>query len=179
VTLETQTGGGRLGLQGNPAGAARLRRVVDRFNPHSRRRRHCGCSNRCRSPAGTRDQEHKYSKTYSLRNAKMSEGVTEIIWSGGQLPDAHYDEFVFVGAISDDLQEARRSISPSCKSVKKGVARWIEIPSGGSHLIMRVGLATSPRFEAFAETMRLRSKVIARTLKARERLLRSSFSGGA
>src|SRR6266850_1109444 len=27
----------------------------------------------------------RYSKTYSLRDAKMSEGVTEIIWSGGQL----------------------------------------------------------------------------------------------
>jgi periplasmic copper chaperone A len=34
----------------------------------------------------------KYSKTYTFfHNAKLSEGVTEITWSGGKLPDAWYD----------------------------------------------------------------------------------------
>ena len=74
----------------------------------------------------------KYSKTYSLRSAKMSEGVTEITWSGGQLPDAHYDEFVFIGAISDDLQAGSTVYFPVVQECEKGVARWIEIPAGGA-----------------------------------------------
>jgi uncharacterized protein YcnI len=74
----------------------------------------------------------KYSKTFSLRNAKMSEGVTEITWSGGQLPDAHYDEFVFIGAISDDLQPGATIYFPVVQECEKGVARWIEIPAAGA-----------------------------------------------
>lgn len=74
----------------------------------------------------------KYSKTYSLRSAKMSEGVTEITWSGGQLPDAHYDEFVFIGAISDDLKAGATIYFPVVQECEKGVARWIEIPSAGA-----------------------------------------------
>jgi periplasmic copper chaperone A len=74
----------------------------------------------------------KYSKAYSLRRAKLSEGVTEISWSGGQLPDAHYDEFVFIGAISDDLQSGTTIYFPVVQECEKGVARWIEIPAAGS-----------------------------------------------
>src|ERR1700719_3601898 len=46
----------------------------------------------------------KYPKSMSLRDAKVSEGVTEVGWSGGNLPDAYYDEFLFTGYIGDDLQ---------------------------------------------------------------------------
>jgi uncharacterized protein YcnI len=74
----------------------------------------------------------KYPKAFSLRNAKMSEGVTEITWSGGQLPDAYYDEFVFIGAISDDLQEGSTIYFPVVQECEKGVARWIEIPKPGA-----------------------------------------------
>src|SRR3954465_7840184 len=36
----------------------------------------------------------KYPKTYSFfHGAKLSEGVTEISFTGGNLPDAYYDEF--------------------------------------------------------------------------------------
>ena len=36
----------------------------------------------------------KYSKTYEyFHNAKLSEGVVELSWSGGNLSDDHYDEF--------------------------------------------------------------------------------------
>src|ERR1700686_1984693 len=37
----------------------------------------------------------KYTKSYSLFHAQVSEGVTEIGWTGGSLPDDYYDEFVF------------------------------------------------------------------------------------
>jgi uncharacterized protein YcnI len=73
----------------------------------------------------------KYPKTYTLRGAKLSEGVTEIAWSGGNLADAHYDEFVFTGAIAEELQPGRTIYFPVVQECQKGVHRWIEIPAGG------------------------------------------------
>ena len=47
----------------------------------------------------------KYAKSYDPGhgNAKVTEGVVELSWSGGKLPDDHYDEFVFRAALGDDL----------------------------------------------------------------------------
>ncbi len=46
----------------------------------------------------------KYSKTYQyFHGVKLSEGVTEIAWSGGKIPDAYYDEFVFASFVAGDL----------------------------------------------------------------------------
>ena len=39
----------------------------------------------------------KYQKPMSVRGTKVTEGVTEVDWSGGNLPDAYYDEFVLTG----------------------------------------------------------------------------------
>src|SRR4051794_28744775 len=36
----------------------------------------------------------KYAGTYDYHGAKLSEGVREVVWSGGKLADGHYDEFV-------------------------------------------------------------------------------------
>src|ERR1700675_1941461 len=36
----------------------------------------------------------KYPKPVSLRATQVSEGVTEVDWTGGNLPAAYYDEFV-------------------------------------------------------------------------------------
>ena len=44
----------------------------------------------------------KYPKPYMLRGTPVTEGVTEISWSGGKLADAHYDEFVFIGVIAEE-----------------------------------------------------------------------------
>ena len=46
----------------------------------------------------------KYPKPVTLNGAKISEGVTEVAWSGGKLPDAFYDEFVFTGTLADELE---------------------------------------------------------------------------
>src|SRR5262245_39044219 len=45
----------------------------------------------------------KYPKAYNLRGAQVTEGVTEIGWSGGKLADVHYDEFVFTSVIAEEL----------------------------------------------------------------------------
>jgi periplasmic copper chaperone A len=74
----------------------------------------------------------KYDKTYTFfHNAKLSEGVTEIVWSGGKLPDAWYDEFVFQGFVAGDLEPGRPLYFPVVQECEKGAHRWIEIPAAG------------------------------------------------
>ncbi len=74
----------------------------------------------------------KYAKTYSyFHGAKLSEGVTEVRFSGGSLPDAFYDEFVFAGFLADDLAPGKVLYFPVVQECEKGVHRWIEIPDPG------------------------------------------------
>ena len=73
----------------------------------------------------------KYPRSYSLGGAKVSEGVTEVRWSGGNLPDAFYDEFVFTSAIVNELEPGKTIYFPVVQECEKGVHRWIEIPTGG------------------------------------------------
>jgi periplasmic copper chaperone A len=74
----------------------------------------------------------KYEKTYSyFHGAKLSEGVTEISFTGGNLPDAYYDEFVFSGFLAGDLEAGTTLYFPVVQECEKGVHRWIEIPAAG------------------------------------------------
>jgi uncharacterized protein YcnI len=72
----------------------------------------------------------RYPQPGSLRGAKVSEGVTQVDWSGGKLPDAYYDEFVLNGYLSDDLSPGQTMYFRIVQECEKGVNRWIEIPSG-------------------------------------------------
>lgn len=74
----------------------------------------------------------QYAKPHSLFRAQVSEGVTEIDWSGGKLPDDYYDEFVFMSFLASDLQPAQTLYFPVVQACEKGVHRWIEIPAAGS-----------------------------------------------
>jgi len=71
----------------------------------------------------------KYPKVYKLFHAEVGEGVTEIAWSGGKLPDDWYDEFVFTGFLSGDLQAGKKLYFPVVQECEKGIHRWIEIPA--------------------------------------------------
>jgi uncharacterized protein YcnI len=74
----------------------------------------------------------KYPKTYSyFHDAKLSEGVTEVSFSGGNLPDAYYDEFVVTGFLAGDLEAGKTLYFPVVQECEKGVHRWIEIPAAG------------------------------------------------
>jgi uncharacterized protein YcnI len=73
----------------------------------------------------------KYPKAYKLFHAEMTEGVTEIGWSGGKLPDEWYDEFVFTGFLASDLEAGKKLYFPVVQECEKGVHRWIEIPAAG------------------------------------------------
>jgi uncharacterized protein YcnI len=74
----------------------------------------------------------KYSKTYTFfHGAKLSEGVTEVSFTGGSLPDAYYDEFVVTGFLAGDLEAGKTLYFPVVQECEKGVHRWIEIPASG------------------------------------------------
>jgi uncharacterized protein YcnI len=71
----------------------------------------------------------KYPKTYKLFHSELSEGVTEVGWSDGKLPDDWYDEFVFTGFLAGDLEPGKKLYFPVVQECEKGVHRWIEIPA--------------------------------------------------
>jgi uncharacterized protein YcnI len=73
----------------------------------------------------------KYPKPVKLYHSELTEGVVEISWTGGNLPDAWYDEFVFTGFISGDLEAGKTLYFPVVQECEKGVHRWIEIPAAG------------------------------------------------
>src|SRR5262245_16472362 len=74
----------------------------------------------------------KYSKPFTMGESKISEGVTEVAWSGGNLANAFYDEFVFTAAISSELQAGQTVYFPVVQQCERGVHRWIEIPTGAA-----------------------------------------------
>jgi uncharacterized protein YcnI len=72
----------------------------------------------------------QYAKSYDYYGSKLDEGVTQVSWSGGNLPDDYYDEFVLRGMIAADLPEGMIYF-PVVQECEKGVDRWIEIPEAG------------------------------------------------
>ncbi len=60
-----------------------------------------------------------YAKAYPMMHGKpATEGVKTITWSGGNLPDAYYDEFVFVSTLTPDVA-ARPSISRCSRPARR------------------------------------------------------------
>jgi uncharacterized protein YcnI len=72
----------------------------------------------------------KYVKPVTQNGTRISEGVTELSWSGGKLPEAFYDEFVFQAGFSDELKPGQTIYFPVVQECEKGIHRWIEIPTG-------------------------------------------------
>ena len=61
----------------------------------------------------------------------LTEGVREIVWTGGSLPDAWYDEFVFRGRLPDE-GAGTTIYFPVVQECEGGaVDRWIDIPEAG------------------------------------------------
>lgn len=75
-----------------------------------------------------------YSKAYSFfHGAKFTEGVKEVTWSGGKLPDAFYDEFVLSAFIAGELDPGQILYFPVVQQCEQGEHRWVEIPTVGKH----------------------------------------------
>ena len=74
----------------------------------------------------------KYSGEYDYRGAKVSEGIKEVAWSGGKLPDKTRAEFVIETYLTDALKPNTTLYFPVVQECETGVSRWIEIPPDGA-----------------------------------------------
>ena len=71
-------------------------------------------------------QTAPYGKSYDYFSTKLSEGVREISWSGGALPDGFYDEFVFQAYVAKDVAAGTRLYFPVVQICEKGRHDWVE-----------------------------------------------------
>jgi uncharacterized protein YcnI len=72
----------------------------------------------------------KYAAEYDFHGTKFSEGVKEVVWSGGKLPDDFYDEFIVSTFLTGALKPDTVLYFPTVQECEQGVSRWIEIPEG-------------------------------------------------
>jgi len=73
----------------------------------------------------------KYAQSYDYFGATTSEGVTEIAWTGGDLPDDFYDEFVFRARLTGFAPGTVVHFPVVQECTDGTVHRWIEIPAAG------------------------------------------------
>ena len=71
-----------------------------------------------------------YASSYSLHGRTLTEGVKEIKWSGGDLPDAHYDEFVAAGFLAKDLAPGSALYFKVTQTCAEGEIAWTQFPDG-------------------------------------------------
>lgn len=69
-------------------------------------------------------------KPYVDHGREVTEGVVEIVWTG-ELLDAHYDEFVFRGRLTDALPVNETVYFPVVQECATAAERWIEVPAAG------------------------------------------------
>jgi uncharacterized protein YcnI len=74
----------------------------------------------------------KYAGEYDYHGKKFSEGVREVVWSGGKLPDGNYDEFVLSTYLAAGLKPNTMLYFPVVQECEQGISRWIDIPAEGS-----------------------------------------------
>jgi periplasmic copper chaperone A len=73
----------------------------------------------------------KYAAEYDAKGAKVSEGIKEVAWSGGKLPDKTRQDFVIETYLTDSLKPNTTLYFPVVQECEQGVSRWIEIPPDG------------------------------------------------
>lgn len=75
-------------------------------------------------------KKQKLAQPYDVEGTKITEDVHEIIWSGGNLPDAFYDEFIFRAKLPAD--EGKTIHFPVIQTCATGETKWIDIPADGA-----------------------------------------------
>ncbi|MGO4527201.1 DUF1775 domain-containing protein [Microvirga sp. 2MCAF35] len=94
-----------------------------------------------------------YVKAYQLYGEAVSEGVTDIVWTGS-LDDAFYDEFVFQARFTDAFQPGATVYFPVVQECDGATAEWTQVPAAGEdpHSLQSpapgvriVGTATAPQ----------------------------------
>ena len=59
-------------------------------------------------------------REYDFHGAKLSEGVKEVVWSGGKLPDDFYDEFVISTFLTGSLKPEHHAVFPDGAGMRAG-----------------------------------------------------------
>jgi hypothetical protein len=71
-----------------------------------------------------------YVRAYQVHGEAVSEGVTDIVWSGS-LDDGHYDEFVFQARFTDAYQPGATVYFPVVQECDGAVEEWTQVPAEG------------------------------------------------
>ncbi len=71
------------------------------------------------------------AQPYESHGKTITEGVSDITWSGGKLLDEHYDEFVFRSSISARAEAGSTLYIPVTQTCETGQAAWTQIPVAG------------------------------------------------
>lgn len=72
-----------------------------------------------------------YEMPYDNHGTRMTEGVRAVTWSGGDLPDAYYDEFTIRGAVGPQLSAGETLYFPAVQTCANGTSDWTD--TSGSH----------------------------------------------
>lgn len=67
-----------------------------------------------------------YAKSFDYYGTELTEGVTEIVWKDGNLPNEWYDEFVFRGTFAGTL-EPGTFYFPTVQECANGEEAWIDV----------------------------------------------------
>ena len=67
-----------------------------------------------------------YAQSYDNHGTALTEGVKEVVWSGGSLPNEFYDEFVFRGTFAASL-EPGQFYFPVVQECANGEEAWIDV----------------------------------------------------
>jgi uncharacterized protein YcnI/copper(I)-binding protein len=72
-----------------------------------------------------------YAQATDNDGEALTEGVRTIRWSGGSLPDAYYDEFVFRAKIADSVAKGAMLPIKTVQICASAEARWDEVAAAG------------------------------------------------
>ncbi|MGD9738810.1 MAG: YcnI family protein [Bauldia sp.] len=73
-----------------------------------------------------------YAAPQTLNGAEIAEGVVEVRWTGGEVPDALYDEFYVRARIADNVEPGTTLWFPVIQECPGGAtSRWITVPVEG------------------------------------------------
>jgi uncharacterized protein YcnI len=67
-----------------------------------------------------------YATPFENHGTTLTEGVTEISWSGGELPDAYFDEFIFRGTFGGALKPGSTFYFPVIQICGATEDAWID-----------------------------------------------------
>lgn len=73
-----------------------------------------------------------YARTYNFYHGdKKSEGVKRVTWSGGELPDEFFDQFVLSTFVAGELAPGTKLAFPVTQKCANGELKWNEIAAEG------------------------------------------------